>query len=449
MTLELIGRLHPVLLHLPIGVFSAAFFMRYIYPRSNTSGSVHFRIMLLCGFISSIMAVVPGWVLSRSGDYDADAVQFHQWSAIAFTFILGGLYLMEEREFFLTHTALYHAVFFLASTAMLVAGHAGGTLTHGEGYLFSLGQTDLVQHKPLHPYGTKVPDTATLSVYEALVDPVLHKKCQSCHQATKIKGGLRLDGLDRIMKGGKSGKILVAGNPTGSEMMKRVHLPIDEEKHMPPKGKLQLTEKEIALLHWWILHGARPDQTVKDVSGNDTVKSFLASSSVNKSREEVLPLIAPADSGQLAKLKAAGFSIRPVASGSGWLDVSAVSLPPVKEKELLLLVPVAKNILWLNLSGQQVGNEGMTLLDSCINLSRLNLKDTKVSDDFALRLKDLSHLSYLNIVGTDFSDKGLMMLGSVKGLQQVYCWQTKVTKEGVAKFKRNHPRTHIEMGGQQ
>jgi hypothetical protein len=232
-------------------------------------------------------------------------------------------------------------------------------------------------------------------------------------------------------------------------MMKRLHLPIDEEKHMPPKGKLQLTEKEMVLLHWWIAHGARRDQLVKEVAGNDTIQSFLSSSSVKKNSEEVLPPIAPADSGQLEKLKAAGFSIRPVASGSGWLDVSAVSLPSITEKDLLLLVPVGKNILWLNLSGQQVGNEVMLLLDSSIHLRRLNLKDTKISDDIAQRLKALTELSYLNIVGTAFSDKGLMMLGSMKGLQQVYCWQTKVTKEGMANFKKNHPGVHIETGGQQ
>jgi cytochrome c5 len=72
---------------------------------------------------------------------------------------------------------------------------------------------------------------------------MLQQKCYSCHAATKQKGGLRLDSEDWIERG-KNGKVLVAGSIDSSEVYKRIILDPIEEKHMPPKGKPQLTEQE-------------------------------------------------------------------------------------------------------------------------------------------------------------------------------------------------------------
>jgi uncharacterized membrane protein len=37
--------------------------------------------------------------------------------------------------------------------------------------------------------------------------------------------------------------------------MHRVHLPVEDKKHMPPIGKPQLTETEIQILAAWIKKG--------------------------------------------------------------------------------------------------------------------------------------------------------------------------------------------------
>jgi hypothetical protein len=38
--------------------------------------------------------------------------------------------------------------------------------------------------------------------------------------------------------------------------MKRIHLPLETKKHMPPQGKPQLTDDEMAVLSNWIKSGA-------------------------------------------------------------------------------------------------------------------------------------------------------------------------------------------------
>jgi hypothetical protein len=56
-----------------------------------------------------------------------------------------------------------------------------------------------------------------------------------------------MDDFGLLLKGGKNGKIIQPGDASSSEMMVRILLPGNDDKHMPPKGKKQLTENEIAL----------------------------------------------------------------------------------------------------------------------------------------------------------------------------------------------------------
>jgi hypothetical protein len=57
------------------------------------------------------------------------------------------------------------------------------------------------------------------------------------------------------MAGGENGPVIMAGNPGESELIRRVTLPTGHKEAMPTKGK-RLTEKEVALLEFWIKKGA-------------------------------------------------------------------------------------------------------------------------------------------------------------------------------------------------
>ena len=94
------------------------------------------------------------------------------------------------------------------------------------------------------------------TVYGALIHPVLEAKCTGCHGAEKQKGKLAVHTLEALLKGGKSGDTVVAKKAADSSLVKRISLPKEDDDHMPPEDKEQLTEKEIALLKWWIDAGA-------------------------------------------------------------------------------------------------------------------------------------------------------------------------------------------------
>lgn len=105
---------------------------------------------------------------------------------------------------------------------------------------------------------TKAPEVLNANQLQELninVRTILAHNCYACHNATKTKGGLRLDKKEFIFKGGENGPILVAGNPEKSDMIRRVKLPFGHDDAMPTKGK-RLSKEDVAMLEYWIQQGA-------------------------------------------------------------------------------------------------------------------------------------------------------------------------------------------------
>ncbi len=105
---------------------------------------------------------------------------------------------------------------------------------------------------------TKAPEVLNANQLQELninVRSILAHNCYACHNATKTKGGLRLDKKEFIFKGGENGPILVAGNPEKSDMIRRVKLPFGHDDAMPTKGK-RLSKEDVAMLEYWIQQGA-------------------------------------------------------------------------------------------------------------------------------------------------------------------------------------------------
>ena len=86
------------------------------------------------------------------------------------------------------------------------------------------------------------------------VMPIINRTCVECHGPDKVKARLRMDSIEALQKGGKSGALLKAGDPENSLIMRRV-LGLDGEDQMP-LDKDPLTEKQIDTLRRWIAAGA-------------------------------------------------------------------------------------------------------------------------------------------------------------------------------------------------
>src|SRR5215510_1306655 len=98
-----------------------------------------------------------------------------------------------------------------------------------------------------------------LDLFENRIRPLFIEQCYECHSANakKLKGGLRLDSRDDILKGGDSGPAIVAGDPERSLLIKAVRH-VDKDLAMPrgPSGSRKLPDVAITDLVRWVKMGA-------------------------------------------------------------------------------------------------------------------------------------------------------------------------------------------------
>ena len=98
-------------------------------------------------------------------------------------------------------------------------------------------------------------DDADLQFFESKVRPVLAERCYKCHseKSEKLKGGLKLDSREALLKGGDNGSAVVPGEPEKSRLIEAI-LYHNVDLQMPPKGKL--ADGQIADLTSWVKRGA-------------------------------------------------------------------------------------------------------------------------------------------------------------------------------------------------
>jgi uncharacterized membrane protein len=477
--LEFIGHLHPVIVHLPIGILLLGVFMMAYEHYSGADFKTPISFAFLVGSISAVLACIAGWILSNSGEYDALLVQKHQWTGIA-TAILGLLaYVLKQYRKILS---------ILLTLLVFITGHYGGTLTHGENYLFNSNENaNTIPSDTLKGASKKITQTISngkdsisivkYNLYKDEVAPILKLRCYNCHAALKQKNGLRLDGEMFIKKGGKNGKIFVAGNAFKSPLYTSLLLPLDDEKHMPPKGKHQLSQKEILIIERWIKSGASFEDIIDTISNNELVKNVVSRNTIadkniidnpEKVNSEItetekkeiennnsikssvkitnLPNPAAISPAIIEDFKQKNIILTNNAEGSNFVMANFVNVVPFNKASLQALKNINEQLVILKLTNLAIDDNDLKIVADLKNIKKLNLENSLITDDGMAYIKQLSQLEQLNLYGTNISDEGLIQLTSLKNLSQIYLWKTKVTKGGIEQFKKIHPKVTIEIG---
>src|SRR5687768_8192252 len=120
---EVIGHLHPTLVHLPIGILLlAGLFQLLALQPKYASLHAATSIALFWGMISAIASCISGYLLSQSGDYDAELVSTHQWFGISTAFISLIAYLFNRWE-----NVYAKWVILVMIPLIIITGHFGGT----------------------------------------------------------------------------------------------------------------------------------------------------------------------------------------------------------------------------------------------------------------------------------------------------------------------------------
>jgi uncharacterized membrane protein len=466
--LEFVGHFHPVLVHLPIGILLMAILLQWMARKKAYTGLQQaVRIALAVGVLAAIASCITGYLLSLSGDYDSNLVDTHMWLAITLTVVSAILFWREVRY---PLAVMNRALSLVVVVLLLVAGHLGGSLTHGPGYLtVGLGSND----KALTPILRPVADIPSAAIYADLVQPVLHDNCYRCHSAVKQKGGLRLDGPEMILKGGKNGKLVIPGQASGSELIKRVLLPYDDEHHMAPKGKPQLSADEIALLTWWVNTGASFDKKVDQLARDSMIAQVLtdfhegkagplargnggalaASGDEDRGPRNVadsdMPRepVSPASPKVVAELQAAGVLVLPIAQNSAYVEVSFLNDSLVTPATLQSLSALKQQLVSLKGSHSSLDDRALPVIGQCTRLVRLWLDHTAITGKALGSLQSLTRLRYLNLSGTAVTTADLLPLGSLPQLATLYVFRTGIDKRDWKELQRSFPHTRIDSGG--
>ena len=331
---------------------------------------------------------------------------------------------------------------------IFLTGHYGGTLTHGEGYLTKgvfTQEKQVIKNKPI------IPNVQEAVLFNEIIQPILEEKCYGCHSSIKKKGKLRLDAQEWILKGGEDGLVLHAGDPLKSPLYKNILLDPVDEKHMPPKGKPQVTEQERRLLEWWISSGASFNKKVKELSPPSNMQSvLLAVQNNNGSKVQIQAIptkeIGPADQKAINGLKKMGVTIVNVALNSNYISANFITVPHANDTINDLIKKINDNVVWIKMPGMVFNDPLVNVLADCKSLTKLSIENTNISDKQLAILNDLHELQYLNIVNTKISLNGLMQLNNLKKLNQLYVGQTNIKETDLARIKTVFPNATVNFG---
>jgi hypothetical protein len=434
---EVVGRMHPLLLHLPIGAMSLLFLF-YLYQRYQRINSPDNFALIGVGLhanaLFAVITALAGLFLSQEGGY-SESLAFHKWTGIGFNWIAWGLLLGWERY---ASRGWYGISWGIGVLVMAISGHLGGELTHGENYLFQP-----LEDKEDIPFAT-----LESTVYEAAILPILSSKCFSCHNEKKSKGELVLSNWEGIHKGGEHGAVWEAGASTNSLLIKRMNLPMEDEEHMPPKGKVQLLDDEIELIEHWIDEGADEALVIGSINEEHRLYAFLEpvinqikGKSSNYSFE-------PADGELLESLNTPFRRVTPIAENSPALEASIFVKAYYQTEFLEELAAVSQQLVGLNLSGLPIQDDELKVIANFQHLEKLVLNQTDITSEGIKNLANLTSLQSLALSGTNVNSKIFATLEQLPNLTNLYLWNTPLLEEDFQELAKLLPKVSIDRGFQ-
>ena len=430
--LEVVGRMHPLLLHFPIVMLFLAALLFWFPDSLGVNSKIAFKWLLLSALFFTGITVLAGLFLSVEEGYVKEDFENHQWTGLL-VFWLGTLWYW----FWVKDKLPIAKGFSIVVLALVLAtGHFGASLTHGEDFLFEPLQSD-----------ADVPQVSfeEALAYDHVIKPILQQKCISCHKAGKVKGDLRMDEIEYILKGGEMGPAVDLEDLENSQILVHILIPLEEEFHMPPKGKPQLTETELALIQSWILDSAHFD---KKLTAYYPESEFFALAKERfTSQDSKSYAFEAASSKTIAQLNNDYRKVVAVYPDSPGLSVTFFGKNQFDPNTIDDLKKVREQVVELNFQNMPLKDEDIKRLSDYPNLEVLNLNFTGIEGNTLEELKGLKNLKQLSLSGNPLSEAAFESLNDFGQLKNLFIWTSK-NENAISKLKSNLPNTNIEGGFQ-
>ena len=441
---DFVGSFHPLLLHLPIGLWFAvcglllaSVFVRDSVPRSIVYG------LTLATFVSAILTFSAGFILYLGGGYGRATIALHMYSSLAFLVSLAIFlfcYGTANRPSFEWLSAG------VTTAVLLITGHAGGVITHG----------DPLDRAPWRIFAERanqelksVDGVASGRIFDSLVVPILEDKCMACHGVERAKGKLKMNTYAALLKGGSKGACLLPGDSAGSLMIQRINLPLDDTKRMPPADKEQLSLDEAAFLDWWVSAALPEEQSIESISFPTKQEAYVQSimgdnpvaiqARVTKARSKDL-LLKYAD----FQTRYPGLLVQSVV-GEALFELNAVSLLGYDEASVRsALEPLVDSLIRIDWNRRQLDTAWAKLFSTAAVVEVLNLSDSNFSDeDLLLLLSTMPELKKVNLTGTEFSDEQVDSIRVHSNIETIVLTGTQLSEVGYQKLINHLPGADI------
>jgi len=423
------GKLHPLVLHFPIVLGIAIVIYLLFFQNKKLEGNTE-KLVLVGNALMASMVALLGLFLSKQDAYDTNTLNLHKWGGLSIAFISCLLiYIKNIPSSFKKIIALIYLLVLLFFT------HQGALLTHGENALsIPIPEVKLAEE-------VKTVDSS-LTVYEKAIAPILAQKCVSCHGPEKVKGQLKLQSPEFIIKGGKDGNILNAIQNEEALLLQRIHLPNADEKHMPPDGKLQLTLEELTLLTKWVKAGGNFTKKISELAKTDSLailamayKAPTKGSGDNKNN-------AP----DLKQYNSSYLTVNYLFNGSEEIAVNFFQSSFYKIDQLKNLEKIKDKIVSLNMQGMPITKVDLAIIVEFTKLKKLNLNYTKLTLNDLEPLKTMTSLTNLSICGMEVNQNSLTKFLEKAPFTEINIWTNHSSEKEFQQLSASNKKVKIIIG---
>jgi hypothetical protein len=430
--LEVVGRMHPLLLHFPIVMLFLAALLFWFPNALGVNTKIVLKGLLLSALFFTGITVLAGLFLSVEDGYVKEDFENHQWTGLL-VFWLGTLwYWFWAKE----KLAVAKGLSLVVLALVLATGHLGASLTHGEDFLFA----------PLKSERT-LPQVSfeEALAFDHVIKPILDQKCISCHKAGKVKGDLRMDEVQYILKGGEMGPAIDLQDLENSQILIHILYPLEDEFHMPPKGKPQLTETELALIQSWILDSAHFE---KKLTAYSPESEFIALAKEKFTDQETKTYtFKAANAKTIAELNNDYRKVVSTYPNSPGLRVTFFGKNQFDANTIDDLKKVKEQVVELNFQNMPLKDGDLERISDYPNLEVLNLNFTGIEGNTLAELQNLQNLKHLSLSGNPLSEAAFESLKEFDQLKDLFVW-TNNNAEVVSSLKDALPNTRVEGGFQ-
>ena len=126
-----LGHLHPLLVHLPIGLIVLLALLE-LFSRTTRfkQANANVGVILAVAVPAILVTVICGLLLSQAGGYQDKLLRYHKWTGIGTASALAIAALLYRVNL----KNAYRLCLFSTLALLVIAGHYGGSLTHGSDY---------------------------------------------------------------------------------------------------------------------------------------------------------------------------------------------------------------------------------------------------------------------------------------------------------------------------